>query len=66
VLPHARPREHRGRERDRHKHTHARKQPHAPGVPGLASHIREDIERLSGCVLGMERGVLTELEQVSC
>jgi len=32
----------------------------------LASHIREDIERLSGCVLGMERGVLTELEQVSC
>ncbi len=26
----------------------------------LASHIREDIERLSDCVLGMERGVLTE------
>ncbi|MBS3957518.1 MAG: ABC transporter ATP-binding protein [Clostridiales bacterium] len=32
----------------------------------LASHIREDIERLSDCVLGMERGVLAELEQVPC
>lgn len=32
----------------------------------LASHIREDIERLSDCVIGMERGVLTELEQVPC
>jgi len=32
----------------------------------LASHLREDIERLSDCVLGMERGVLTELQQVPC
>ncbi len=32
----------------------------------LASHIREDIERLSDCVLGIERGVLTELQQVPC